>query len=151
MELQIKHLTPYLGHDLKFLDLYNKEITTLTSINKKIMSLGDCKQVVELNGYMYDLEDLHEQYLPIFRPILDFNKTIEHDGYVLELLYELENDKNIEWFDEDQAWSYLLKYEHKIESTDFIPYGIMEKLFEYHFDVFGLIEKGLAVDINTIN
>lgn len=27
---------------------------------------------------------------------------------------------------------------------------LWQKLFEWHFDVFGLIEKGLAVDINTI-
>lgn len=29
-------------------------------------------------------------------------------------------------------------------------YSDMEKLFENHFDVFGLIEKGLAIDLNTI-
>ena len=29
--------------------------------------------------------------------------------------------------------------------------GICEKLFEWHFDVFGLIEKWLAIDINTLN
>jgi len=27
---------------------------------------------------------------------------------------------------------------------------LFEKLFEWHFDVFGLIEKGLAIDINTL-
>lgn len=29
-------------------------------------------------------------------------------------------------------------------------YLLMQKLIEWHFDVFGLIEKGLAVDINTL-
>ena len=28
---------------------------------------------------------------------------------------------------------------------------LFEKLFEWYFDVFGLIEKGLAIDINTVN
>ena len=32
----------------------------------------------------------------------------------------------------------------------YLPYNIVSKLFENHFDVFGLIEKGLAIDINTI-
>jgi len=32
-----------------------------------------------------------------------------------------------------------------------LPYFVMEMLFEYHFDVFGLIKKGLAVDINTLD
>lgn len=31
-----------------------------------------------------------------------------------------------------------------------ITYGLSKKLFEWHFDVFGLIPKGLAIDINTI-
>ena len=29
-------------------------------------------------------------------------------------------------------------------------YELVQKLLEWHFDVFGLIEKGLAVDINTL-
>lgn len=29
-------------------------------------------------------------------------------------------------------------------------YLLMQKLIEWHFDVFGLIEKGLAIDINTL-
>ena len=30
------------------------------------------------------------------------------------------------------------------------PYGFVLNLLEWHFDVFGLIEKGLAIDINTL-
>ena len=29
-------------------------------------------------------------------------------------------------------------------------YRVVELLFRHHFDVFGLIEKGLAIDINTL-
>ena len=31
-----------------------------------------------------------------------------------------------------------------------MSYGLVSKLIEWHFDVFGLIEKGLAIDINTL-
>ena len=31
------------------------------------------------------------------------------------------------------------------------PYDVWQVLFANHFDVFGLIEKGLAIDINTLN
>lgn len=34
--------------------------------------------------------------------------------------------------------------------TDSIPYWIVKKLYEFHFDVHGLIEKGLAIDKNTL-
>ena len=31
-----------------------------------------------------------------------------------------------------------------------MPYAIVSKLLEWHFDIDGLIEKGLAIDINTL-
>lgn len=34
---------------------------------------------------------------------------------------------------------------------DTIAFGYVQQLIEWHFDVFGLIEKGLAIDINTLN
>lgn len=30
-------------------------------------------------------------------------------------------------------------------------YQVIEQLFEWHFDVFGLIDKGLAIDINSLS
>jgi hypothetical protein len=33
-------------------------------------------------------------------------------------------------------------------TEDLFP--IMQKLLEWHFDIFGLIKEGLAIDINTI-
>ena len=149
--LEIKHLVPYFPYELECMvsDYCNGDNSTNEPKRVKLNAIWSD------NSYSFfglvESDRGFDKIMPILRPISDFNKTIEHSGYVLDLLYEIENDKKIEWFDEEQAWSYLLKYEHKIESTDFIPYGIMEKLFEYHFDVFGLIEKGLAVDINTIN
>lgn len=35
--------------------------------------------------------------------------------------------------------------------TKFIKWQIMELLFEFGFDVFGLIKEGLAMDINTLS
>ncbi len=29
-------------------------------------------------------------------------------------------------------------------------YKVVKKLFEWHFDIFGLIPAGLAIDINTL-
>jgi hypothetical protein len=33
---------------------------------------------------------------------------------------------------------------------DDVDYWIVEKLIEWHFDVFGLIKKGLAIDVNNL-
>ena len=35
--------------------------------------------------------------------------------------------------------------------VDDIDYGIIKNYFKHHFDVFGLIEKGLAISYNDIN
>lgn len=35
--------------------------------------------------------------------------------------------------------------------VNLLPYSAMEKMFENHIDVFGLINKDLAIDINTLN
>lgn len=41
-------------------------------------------------------------------------------------------------------------YGFEIENYKNMLYKDVEKLLELHFDVFGLIEKGLAIDINTL-
>ena len=71
----------------------------------------------------------------------------------------------IEWFEigdvENNSVDYgkgnvkiigLLKDISKYNFIDlsYINYGIVEKFIEWHFDIFGLIEQGLAIDINTL-
>ena len=63
---------------------------------------------------------------PILRPLSDLNKR--------EYSEVLEN------------WEYIIDK----ELTSEIMWYEWECLFEWHFDVFGLIEKGLAIDINTL-
>jgi hypothetical protein len=45
----------------------------------------------------------------------------------------------------------LTDLSQKRTNFDHIAYDLAVWLFENHFDVFGLIEKGLAVDINALN
>tara|TARA_R110000772_G_scaffold83493_1_gene176588 strand:- start:9461 stop:9808 length:348 start_codon:yes stop_codon:yes gene_type:complete len=44
--------------------------------------------------------------------------------------------------------SWIEHIEDKVLDAE-CPYEVWQILFENHFDVFGLIEKGLAIDINT--
>jgi len=59
----------------------------------------------------------------------------------------LEIDNNSMFYLQEGAFRYVV--EEKIEG--FIPCQIelFEKLYEWHFDIKRLIEKGLAIDINT--
>jgi len=81
-------------------------------------------------------------------------------NYWKPILRPLSNFNTIGWYDDDENEIHLDQYTtndlffHNICESDDVPLigvlDIMEKLFEQHYDVFGLIEKGLAIDINTL-
>jgi hypothetical protein len=39
----------------------------------------------------------------------------------------------------------------KLNTCHWLSYNSFQYLLKHHFDVFGLIEKGIAIDINTLN
>lgn len=127
--LELKHLAPYLPYELK----------VLCENQVYIMTIGNLKNHLE------EIVNIK----PILRPLSDLTKQMEIDGLKTIPTFELERIypefgfavREIATTDVDIL---------KIEITS-IPYKIMEQLFEWHFDVFGLIDAGLAIDINTIN
>ena len=109
---------------------------------------------------------------PILRPLTDLTKEIEHNGEkFVPIMYcanTLLNDKNDMFFKDiifgDRCvkmyvkcgilgFNTIVKYDNDIKSIKHgndTTYEIQQKLLEWHFDVFGLIEKGEAIDINTL-
>ena len=79
---------------------------------------------------------------PILRPLSDLTKEIEVDGEKFVPAIEL-NWSNIT----TDILSKSINLTNKFNNLFAFDY---KKLLEWHFDVFGLIEKGLAIDINTI-
>jgi hypothetical protein len=146
MKLELKHLAPYLPYQLNCMaqgeDKQSFEfqgVSDVTWIDLHEIGRTVCEQ--------YDIEDV----FPILRPLSDLTKEIEVDGkkfipiMVLELdshtlsVNKYSNHLEIRGV-ESNEWSYAID----------VYTEIMCKLFEWHFDVFGLIEKGLAIDINTL-
>lgn len=151
-KLELKHLAPYLPYGLKVIIPYHQE--------KGIMNLS------KLSKYKCWLDNggsIHlwqEQYIdkikPILRPLSDLTKEIEHNGERFvpkELLREIsgafkptddiKNTFNICIVDGTVTrFSALCVHVNQLE--------LFQKLFEWHFDVFGLIDKGLAIDINNL-
>jgi hypothetical protein len=128
MKLELKHLAPYLPYGLKFYDNNIKECSTLFSIdfNDKYFScLADDNYEV-YNSDEYD-------YKPILRPLSDLTKEIEVNGKKFIPIQETDIDIPF------TSNYYFL-----------VAYGDVEKLLQFHFDVFGLIEKELAIDINSL-
>lgn len=99
-------------------------------------------------------------FKPILRPLSDLTKEIEHEGEKFDV-EEMLNDmwggcetfysfKGVE-LSEDTYTTPDAKHQKKVyPNTRCYPYYIFETLLKWHFDVFGLIEKGLAIDINTL-
>jgi hypothetical protein len=95
---------------------------------------------------------------PILRPMSDLAKEITVNGQTFV---------PIEWFEIGDDVNNCKEYDHGnrklcrsleslsnnvfINDIDYLPHGVIEKLFEWHFDIYGLIEQCLAIDINTLN
>lgn len=136
IKLELKHIAPYLPHQLKI----------QTSLNE----VYELEGLVRENAYLFGLT--YPCYIfdikPILRPmpesIIPYNGLpIDEDGYIEP--NDLFIDGNGAVAMDFQAGGQTVSW--PIEDMQLF----MESLFSKHFDVFGLIEKGLAVDINTIS
>jgi hypothetical protein len=127
-KLELKHLAAYLP--------YNVQIAYLLLDGQK--SILDFEAA---NFFCSETEKL------ILRPLSDlFDAAEEASGleYIDLLMHFAECDVEIEFVD-------ALKYEGRFKAMiKYAPYTLMQKLFEFHFDVFGLIDAGLAIDKNTL-
>lgn len=161
--LELKHLAPYLPYDLNIL-IYDSKLEHNThlriniygfvkiklncnwlSILEKENGTGNEIKIfpVQISSREYDKKRIIK---PILRPLSDLDKPIISGGLRLTPLY---------WWNEDDdatdKFNQMLNLQKQrafhLHSTS---YEVLERLLAWHFDVFGLIEKGLAIDINTI-
>lgn len=136
-KLELKHIAPYLPYKLKC-----EIITTTNNVLIERMTGFDCRFFeyvifgdVEIGtngvGLFGNCKILLTSVKPILRPLSDLTKlgTPIIQPYtdcitIINQLHILNNDVSI------------------------LPYQLFEILIKHHFDVFGLIDKGLAIDIN---
>jgi len=144
MSLELKHLAPYLPYKLNF--VHNDCLKKLASLqygnsvpDDNYMELVTCTNLVYAKV---------SEIKPILRPLSDLTKEIEVNGekfVPIEKLLE-ENCFDLSKLNQEDIDSYY----HSYLSDVFWCYGDAVKLISWHFDVFGLIEKGLAININTL-
>ena len=135
MKLELKHLVGYLPYELKGIMYYGGCV-------RENVELGLMDIPVWLNG-SYPIK-------PILRPLSDLTKEIEVNGEkfvpMKKILKEVGLNYPQECYNQDEAWVLNDGYRALGEFS----YRKIQLLFEWHFDVFGLIEQGLAIDINTL-
>jgi DNA phosphorothioation-dependent restriction protein DptG len=145
MELEPKHLAPYFAHELKCMVEYevnDNQIVNLLAMSNGMISVSKKSFPYSENLQLCDIK-------PILRPLSDLTKVIEVNG-----------EKFIpwEWFNENPSENHCEVYEEWFEHIEdnnwaswvSAPYELTQKMIEWHFDVFGLIEKGLAININDL-
>jgi hypothetical protein len=126
MKLELRHLAPYLPYGLKAIDTQTKEIRRVTLLHFTY----DLKTVGH-NHLIYEGLILRK-HKPILRPLSDLsNEDLEGEPIYFPSIKMVE----------------LIESNRDILGCD---YSEVDYLIRNHFDVFGLIEKGLAININTI-
>lgn len=145
MKLELKHLSPYLPYGLK---VHNgNHAQTMTKC------YNDPFVMIEITGYgmgqrfTMNPDKVKPIWKPVLRPLSDLmkheyiNTFWQKDSFLDEIT---ESDNQLE-----KATHFINRF--RITDNDYCyPYDFFSKLFENHFDVFGLIPAGLAIDINTL-
>ena len=132
MKLELKHLAPYLPYELKILN--GKEYDIVNGIdNKTVISL--------FRGHLENFTTI-ENVKPILRPLSDLISLINID-------FEDEKFKPIDVIIRKGGCHSAVALHVKIGKGT-LGFKYFDLLLQWHFDVFGLIDAGLAIDINTL-
>jgi hypothetical protein len=128
MELEIKHIIPYLPYHLRI------QIGNIKEGYDLEMSLED-----EMDSNSICLRDVIENnHKPILYPLEYLTKEIEVNG---EKFVPYEKIKKMYPIDTFSSTSNTAQW----------SYRIIQKLAEWHFDFQGLIPAGLAISYNDLN
>lgn len=145
MKLKLKHIAPYLPHSIgiqSFTDDAIGESYVLHPYKDTLFTLEDNKHI-SIANLITELEDNADHRL-ILRPLSDLNKEIEIKGKLFNPFEKLG------FIGCKVKGGYIVNNNgHGFKITG-SSYKNVQKLFEWHFDVFGLIDEGLAIDVNTL-
>lgn len=121
-KLTIKELAGYLPYGINCIHNHNEyEITIEDRMDSESMTL---EEFFDTNSKI------------ILRPLSDLTKEITYNG---ETFVPIEEIKRLGLGSLPRSLDYKWLYYHQIE-----------KFFEWKFDVFGLIEKGLAISVEDL-
>lgn len=148
-KLTLEHLSAYLPYELKI----------MLGDGRKMEVIGIRNWIGWCVTYKADYGEVNigiKAAKPILRPIFDLTKEIEHNGdkfVPMEKITEKFGGRPIKY---DGNCFYtpiqksMVRVKEDVVPLHFSQYDAFQCLFEWHFDVFGLIDKGLAVSIHDV-
>jgi len=154
-KLELKNLAPYLPYKLKCTNSKESYLQTgedRTGILEQLSIQDEDSIIMGENGYF--IVDVSE-ITPILRPLYDIEKEISINGEKFiprQRFIEKTKPKNMIGHDKsiDRHIDSQLSVLEEPKGYDNLKHWMYQDLIKWHFDVFGLIKKGLAIDINTI-
>ncbi|MCP1996642.1 hypothetical protein [Flavobacterium sp. HSC-61S13] len=106
-----------------------------------VTSIDLAHETIEIGATTFDFEDIGKYVKPVMHPLSDLAEEITHNGETFVPYDELDNYHNFS----------KVNYNDIEKDPTRYPYTIVCKLLEWHFDIFGLIENNLAININTLD
>lgn len=140
-KLELKHLAPYLPYDLEFIMAGDENFRVKMKGLGNDYVLSDFEDNPEDGCVWCDFEDCK----PILSPLSDLNKEIEIDGRKTTAAKNI-GQRLAKFYGTSPV---LYKEDTPIDVMEWTVFEYQEAI-KLHFDVFGLVEQGLAIDINTI-
>ena len=144
-QLTIKELSPYLPYDINI--MFNKKWKgTLIGLLGNKWNLAEIK--FEFGNDRMDIEVCY----PVLRPLSDLSKEIEinDEKFVPLEKLRLEGVEGIKIALNDSGITIHIDPDYSYCYASDIHDYITTKLLSWHFDIFSLIAKDLAVDYNTV-
>lgn len=171
-KLTIEQLAPYLPYELKV--NLTRRLFERNNVGLMGCTFGyndtTNEHWIYRENVTYGIYDIK----PILRPLSDLTKEITHNGETFvpmeklcndfcgrtpcnaefgttKILMHADNGSALKWWFvyHRNKMTFELSDDNKDMTTHVLPqYQMFQKLHEWHFDVFGLIDKGLAVDYN---
>ncbi|TFD96702.1 hypothetical protein E2605_07735 [Dysgonomonas capnocytophagoides] len=145
-KLELKHIAPYLpyglqvqiietGNNRKLISVNANESVVLAADDLNPFSFPRCKPVTGIKLLLHPLSDLYK----------------EIDGEIpADILFPKEYYSLIDFYEEHNRENQIKSFiKDGLNWSD--TYSFWEYLLSKHFDVFSLIDKGLAIDLNSIS
>ena len=125
-KLELKHWSSYLPYDVKIVESYwsyrfLEQVTEVITLDFSNIGI-----------YFYD-----EYSNLALRPMSDLNKEVDING---ETFTPAERIKKMYPSDTFSSTKNIAQW----------SYRIVQQLLEWHFDIYGLIDEGLAININEL-
>ena len=137
MKLELKHLAPYLPYGLQ---MYCETMNGLETFKWTLLP----NNIEDVLGF---------QNKPRLRPLSDLTENINlHDDFYavpIENMTGYKLDGSIS--DAPITVKHLYGCSKGKIKAKFLDYWVITQLLEWHFDVFGLIPEGLALDYNDFS